>query len=360
MLESNIARGQGLETSSAATGLLEIGFFQQAVHESITSSNNATQKQKWKAFLESSIVSANSTLANATKNTELVLDRLSIGSAIIRLFNETRNETYIPTLKALQQSVVNQKRNANGGLWYFDNQLNLTAYRNLSYLDGMYSYAPFAILSREFDYASDTNYLNEAAAWKQVSLLRSITERDDGLSVHGYDPTKNHTWAQGKDGASPVVWSRSQAWYTLGIVNSIELLETQYSDLIYNFKDLYHDLVVAQLDASDRSLAIEGNYGVWQVVDRPGATFDGKSNFIEASSSLMTAYSLLRGARMGWLEHEPLRLRAQLAGVGIFNDIKQRYLLDNQNSTLSLNGTSSVASLSGNVDYEYYITRPTR
>lgn len=378
MIDSNIARGQGIAASNASTGFIELGLFQQALYESISFTNDTDRKEDWKSFLETSINSANLTLSNVTKNTELPLDRLSIGTAILRLYNETRNETYVPTIKALQFSTMYQKKNANGGLWYYDNQLNLTAYRNLSYLDGMFSYAPFAILSTNLDFSSDTNIFTEAAAWKQLSILRTITEREDGLFVHGYDPTKNltvHAWAQGKDGASPVVWARALAWYTLGVVNSIDLLESMYSDLIHNFKDLYHDLVIAQLDAVDRSLAFGGTYGVWQVVDRPGESFNGHENFIEASSSLMTVYSLLKGARMGWLEYEPLRLRAEIAGMGIFQSIKQKYLIANANSTLSLNGTSSVATLSGNVDYEvslselgtkilltrrqYYVTRPT-
>lgn len=354
MLESNIDRGQGIAASNASTGQIELGLFQQALHESIGFTNNTDEKQKWQSLLETSITSANLSLSNATKNTELPLDRLSIGTAMLRLYDATKNEALIPTIKALQLSAINQKRNTNGGLWYYDNPLNQSAYHNLSYLDGMFSYAPFVILSTKLDFASDTNNLNEAAAWNQLSILRSITEREDGLFVHGYDPTKNHTWAQTSEkGASPVVWGRALAWYTLGVVNSIELLETQYSDLISNFKTLYRDLISAQLRAADRSLAIEGQYGVWQIVDRPGATFNGHANFIEASSSLMTAYSLLKGARLGWLEDDAsLKLRAQIAGVGIFNDMKQRYMIVNDNSTLSLNGTSSVSTLSGNVDYE--------
>ncbi|PPJ54288.1 hypothetical protein CBER1_06561 [Cercospora berteroae] len=356
MLESNIARRQGLEATNAATGQLELGFFQQALRESIAATNDPSRKQRWQEILETSIMSANESLSNATKNTEIVLDRLSIGTAMIQLYNETKDESMIPTIRALQQSVIDQKRNENGGLWYYDNQANLSAYHNLSYLDGMFSYAPFVVLSQEFNFTEDATNFCEEAALQQLRILRSICEREDGLYVHGYDPTKDHAWAKNsKNGASPIVWSRSQAWYTLGVVNTISLTEKSNSTVAQTFKDYYHDLIIAQLDASDK--AVEGGgYGVWQVVDRPNESVSG--NFVEASSSLMTAYSMLKGARSGWLEYEPLRQRAETTGLGLFQAIR-RYYVTEENGNLNLNGTSSVASLSGNVDYEYYVTRPT-
>ncbi|KAF2215294.1 glycoside hydrolase family 105 protein [Cercospora zeae-maydis SCOH1-5] len=357
MLESNIARRQGLEASNASTGQIELGLFQQALRESIAATCDSSQKQRWQEILTTSVVSANGTLSNATRNTELPLDRLSIGTAMIQLYNETKDETMIPTIRALQQSVIEQKRNSNGGLWYYDNPLNQSAYHNLSYLDGMFSYAPFAILSQEFNFTEDSTNFGEEAALKQLRILRSICEREDGLYVHGYDPTKDHAWAKSSaKGSSPIVWARAQAWYTLGVVNAVSLTESSNSTAAQTFKDYYHDLIVAQLDASDKALE-RGGYGVWQVVDRPNESATG--NFIEASSTLMTAYSMLKGARLGWLEYAPLRQRAETTGLGLFQALKSHYLSDAEDGSLNLNGTSSVASLSGNVDYDYYVTRPT-
>ncbi|CAK1364550.1 Unsaturated rhamnogalacturonyl hydrolase [Cercospora beticola] len=356
MLESNIARRQGLEASNASTGQIELGLFQQALREGIAVTSDSSQRRRWQEILESSVTSANGTLSNTTRDTELPLDRLSIGSAMIQLYNETKDETMIPTIRALQQSVIDQKRNENGGLWYYDNQANISAYHNLSYLDGMFSYAPFVILSQEFNFTEDATNFSEEAALQQLRILRGICEREDGLYVHGYDPTKDHAWAKdSENGASPIVWSRAQAWYTLGIANTIALTETSHSTAAQTFKDYYHDLIVAQLDASDKAVE-SGGYGVWQVVDRPNEIVSG--NFVEASSSLMTAYSMLKGARLGWLEYEPLRQRAETTGLGLFQAIR-RYYVTEEDGNLNLNGTSSVASLSGNVDYEYYVSRPT-
>lgn len=349
MLESNIVRGDGIENSGASTGFIELGIFQQALRESIAYTNDTARKKTWKGYLQNSTLSTIASLSNATADAGLPLDRLSIGTAMIHQYESTKDETYLPAIKALQDSVVQQPRNENGGLWYYQNRNNLTAYHNLSYADGMFSYPPFAILSANH---SERASFGSEAALKQIQILYDICKDDYGLVVHGYDASEDHAWANKETGASPAVWGRALSWYTLGIVNSLDLLQHDRSSSVFHaLKSLYTSLVRAQLTASDRSLQIEGSYGVWQIVDRPGATFGGHENFVEASASCMTAYNLLRGARLGWIEDEDVKQRAVLAGVGIFQNVIYEFVIQNGNGTLSLNGTSSVASLSGDVDF---------
>ncbi|KAF7188921.1 Unsaturated rhamnogalacturonyl hydrolase YteR [Pseudocercospora fuligena] len=359
MLESNIGRGQGLEAGSGSLGLIELGIFQQALRESIAHSNDTAQRQKWSTILDTSTSSAVGNLANATQDTEYPLDRLSVGTAMILQYQQFKNDSYLPTIKILQDSVFHQPENANGGLWYYNNVNNISAYHNLSYLDGMFSYAPFAILSQATNATSGVELLSASGTLDQLQILHNITKREDGLLVHGYDASKDHAWADLVTGASPVVWGRALSWYTLGVVNSLEfLLHHSSSAAVKHIRTLFNELIRAQLIASDRSLQIEGSYGVWQVVDRPGVTFNGTKNFIEASATIMTAYSFLKGARLGLLDHE-LKLRAQTIGVGMFQTARQRFLIENSNGTLSYNGTSVVCTLSGDVNYSYYVTRPT-
>lgn len=363
MLESNIGRGQGLKAGNGSLGLIELGIFQEALRESIAYTTNETQKQRWSGFLETSVSSEIENLSNATRNTEFPLDRLSVGTSMI-LQHDSKStgneEKYLPAIKALQESVLQQPQNANGGLWYYNNVKNISAYHNLSYLDGMVSYAPFAILSESLHLTATSSsssnsdkklLLTAHGALKQLDILRKITKHPDGLSVHGYDASKNHSWANPVSGASPIVWGRALSWYTLGILNALTTFlhpeSSSHGSVFGEIKSLFNSLILAQLTASDHSLAKTGSYGVWQVVDQPGA----EKNFIEASASAMTAYSLLRGARSGFLGQD-LRSRAQVAGLGIFGSLQERFLIENSNGTLSYNGTSVVCTLSGNVDYE--------
>jgi rhamnogalacturonyl hydrolase YesR len=129
---------------------------------------------------------------------------------------------------------------------------------------------------------------------------------------------------------------------------------------------LFQNVMHAQVRAAERSKTVTGRPGVWQVVDRPGEA----RNFVEASSSFMTVYTLLRSTRLNLLGD--MNATAQYSrdrncssnvvsiATEIYESVSTQYLIQYTNGSLSLNGTSSVASLSPQtVSYEYYVSRPT-
>lgn len=320
--------------------------------ESIEANSNATEQAEWSTYLQKSLSGAVPLLPNATANAGLPLDRFSIGTALAI----AGNDSYAPTIKSLQDSVALQPRNADNSLWYYNNRANLSAYHNLSYADGMYSYPSFAIVS-SFENSTDCeddSKVGAAAALEQVKLIYDVCKRSDGLVVHGYDASKAHSWADPESGASPLVWGRALGWFTIGVLRSLSLL-SQESRAFGGLKEIFNEVVRAQIDASERSVNVTGSYGVWQVVDQPGE----KGNFIEASASAMTVYALLKGARTDLIEDQAFREKAVNTGLGIYQTLISDFFIENGNGTLSYNGTSSVASLSGDVNFEYYTTRPT-
>lgn len=356
MVDSTIERGQGLLGSTASTGQIEIGIFQQALRESIAATEDPAQKQRWEKYLQESVQSTVDPLLNASVDVGFPLDRLSIGTGLIHQYEAYGDAALLPTIEALRESAQHQFSNANLGLWYYANPANLTYYHNLSYLDGMYSYPPFTLLSA-LDVPESTRDDGSAvsAILEQLTILQRICKRPSGLLVHGYDASKAHAWADPLTGASPEVWARSLAWYTLGILQSLEILslatkaKSEYSGGLHK---LFVEITEAQIEAAERSLQTTGLYGVWQVVDRPGE--DG--NFVEASASCMTAFWLLRGARSEIWASADLTRRARAMGMGIYDHVVRAFLIENQNGTLSLNGTSAVATLSvEDVDYEVSI-----
>lgn len=364
LIDSTISRGEGCSLASASTNFIELGIFQQALRESIMLTDDLKQKQRWSECLQQGLLTSASALANASTDVGYPLDRLSIGTNMIHHISSNDEGELISAIKALQHSVVLQRRNVNDGLWYYDNLNNLTYYRNLSYLDGMYSYAPFATLStltadvklQPSEEAASS--LDLQAVWKQLQILVSICQRPSGLLVHGYDAIKAHTWANPVTGASPIVWCRAQAWFTLGVLESLEALHhyclhwpgsmrSSTRLVLDEMKALFNHIILAQVEASEQSFYKTGTYGVWQVVDQPGKT----QNFIEASSSSMTVYSLLKGAHSGLLDPKLAEHAGYTAKV-MYRYVQDHFLIQNNNGTLSFNGTSSVASLSGDVDYE--------
>ena len=325
------------------------------MRESIAATNNTADKQQWTTYLHNSVASAIPLFTNVTASVGLPLDRFSIGTEMIHQYAETGDGALASAISALQDSLAEQPRNENGGLWYYDNRNNITAYRNLSYTDGMYSYPSFAILSNAANQTHNSDILGPAAVQKQLETLAVICDDGTGLLVHGYDALKEHAWANLETGASPSVWGRSLAWYTLGVLNTVEALSSLPSSSMTleakiahsNIKLLFNNLLRAQLIALERGLQINGKYFVWQVVDLPGASINGSENFVETSASLMTAYSLLRSVRLDILQDTQLRDRAIKAGIGLWDNIFETRFNRGENGTLDLGGTSSIASLSG-------------
>ncbi|KAK5123764.1 hypothetical protein LTR85_002400 [Meristemomyces frigidus] len=372
MLESTIARGQGIYNTAAPTSLIELGIFQQALLETIRDAANSTQRTEWEAYLVRSTTSAISPLSNATADASLPLDRLSIGTALIHEYKSSQISDLIPAIHALTESVLLQQRNANGGLWYYANPTNISYYHNLSYLDGMFSSAPFAVIAAAttnvttlHDAVGDANPFGRAAALEQLQLLYGICKQPSGLLVHGYDASITHNWSDPITGASPIVWGRSLAWYTLGVGNTLELLRSRRARLENTagsdcsearIGSIFTNITSAQIAVSEDGLQNTGQYGVWQVVDHPGES----GNFIEASASCMTVYSLLRAIRLHLIEDPAMRSRAKTAALGIYRTVLGTFVTEAINGTLSLSGTSSVASLAGeSIDYDYYVSRPT-
>lgn len=297
---------------------------------------------------------------NSTRDAGLPLDRFSLGAAMVA----SQNVSFLPTIEALNASLELQPRNENGGLWYYNNLQNLTAYQNLSYLDGMYSFAPYITIQASLSNHSSQPLAALEMALEQIQILHDICVRPSGLLVHGYDALKAHNWANQTSGASPEVWGRSLAWYSLGMLNTLEIAARsptlKGSETFETLRSLFQETMLAQIQAAEHSKAMTNRPGVWQVVDRPGDA----GNFVEASSSFMTVYNLLRGARLHLFSDSKdghnCTNSAQSIADDIYTTVSQQYLITYANGTLSLNGTSSVASLSPqNVSYDYYVSRPT-
>jgi rhamnogalacturonyl hydrolase YesR len=150
------------------------------------------------------------------------MDRLSSGNALLTLAssNTTRNASFGAAAEALRQSIDLNRRNQLGGLWYY-------VYPNWSYLDGMFSLAPYYTLYTKT--GSPEGSLRNSPPLDdmlfQIDLLWERTRHEDtGLLVHGYDASLTAVWADPVTGASPHVWGRSLGWYVMALVDTLELL----------------------------------------------------------------------------------------------------------------------------------------
>ena len=242
----------------------------------------------------------------------------------------------------------------------------------------MYGFAPFATL---YGHTYHDPHLNLTSAYHQLQLIHTHCRHNaTGLLVHGYDASRRAPWADPVTGASPVVWGRSLAWYTVGLVDALEIasaataaassnpttVSARRSLVVHRMRTLFHQLAVAEIAALRHSVRETGRAGVWQVVDMPGRA----DNFVEASATALLTYALAKGIRLGFFlldeeeekkEDDDVADEIQSATYArprkgsknalhilraTYDDLVAHFVVPTHNNTLNFTGTSTIASLS--------------
>lgn len=337
MAQSIMSRQQGILSSQKdVSALLQAGFVQKALHALRMQHAEPSLRTAIDAYTTSSLDSTVAVLSNATQDTHYPLDRLSNGNGLLQAWQKTGAAKYKAGVEALRKSVDLQRRNAEGGLWYY-------VYPYWSYLDGMYSYAPFMTAYTE---AFSSSSCELDAIVLQLDLLwQHCFHNETGLLVHGYDARRKAVWANKVTGASPHVWGRSLGWYCMALVDMLELLPATASESRAYVTTRFQQLMAAVTRAADDKTG-----AWWQILDEPGR----EGNYIESSASSMFVYSLLKGLRLGALS------AACQVSAGVYEKTANRayeyiaktFVVDNGNGTLGWNGTVGVCSLNSTADYE--------
>ncbi|KAI0012051.1 Six-hairpin glycosidase-like protein [Xylariaceae sp. FL0662B] len=358
MATSIMSRSQGIMTGNGGSSeLLQAGVTQKALSALIEQYADDAITPDIRAYVERSAASVVPFVSNATKDAlSYPLDRLSNGNALLGLTldgknrSSTTSRSFAAAAEGLRRSIDLNRRNPEGGLWYF-------TYPQWSYLDGMYSLAPFYTIYATTTASSSSSHRSAnttAGALDdtvyQLELLRDHTrDAATGLLAHGYDASRTASWADPATGASPHVWGRSLGWYAMALVDTLAVLAApEFCGYRERLLGMFRDLAAAVVAAADPPTG-----AWWQVMDLPGRA----GNYIESSGSAMFAYALLKGARLGYLEG------AQAASAAAAGSRAHAYLTDafvvrEANGTLGYNGTVSVCSLNSTASYEYYIGQP--
>ncbi|CAN8098801.1 unnamed protein product [Discula destructiva] len=351
MAESLISRSDGIMNESSASIPLQAGFTQKAFAALLRQHPNQSHVRD---YLLRSVDSVLPYFANVTTDVSLYpLDRLSNGNAMVSLSQSggpsSQTATYQTGAKTLRSSIDAQPRNSYGGLWYF-------TYPEWSYLDGMYSFAPFLTLYTLSEGAGSgvNGTLNTTAlddVQYQLDLLwQHCRNTSSGLLVHGYDDSRTAVWANPVTGASPIVWGRSLGWYFMALADTLEILSAVSGAHTYENQvlDKFQSLAAAVIQAVD---PYTGAW--WQVVDQPGR----EGNYIESSVSAMFTYTLFKGLRLGYLPTNETRLVRDIADKA-YEYLTDTFVVQEEDGILGWNGTVSVCSLNSTATYEYYVGQP--
>ncbi|KAK8116159.1 glycoside hydrolase family 105 protein [Apiospora sp. TS-2023a] len=348
MAQSIMGRGQGIMTGKGGSSEpLQAGFTQKAFTAILEKYPLDPLANQFRDYVYQSAASVAPFMLNATHDAlAYPLDRLSNGNALLSLSETSgtdEKDMFSSAAAALRQSIDLNRRNAEGGLWYF-------TYPNWSYLDGMYSLAPFYALYT----AGGSNDPKARKALEEIRFQIDLLYQHNyiassGLLVHGYDDSKTAVWANRITGASPYVWGRSLGWLIMALVDTVELLPKSACKERDDLLQKYNNLARALIRAVDPATG-----GWWQVMNEPGRA----KNYIESSGSAMFSAALLKGARLGYLMDDRLAVEATVVGVRAHGYLTNTFVTQNKEGLLDYSGTVSVCSLNSTASYEYYVGQP--
>jgi len=243
----------------------------------------ATGDEKWNQYIKDNgkwLVKEDGSVAN-WEGAEHNIDKVSFGKSLRILRDLTGDERYGEGVKKAYGFLDDYPRTETGNFWHKD------IYPNQVWLDGLYMAMPF--------YARCLTETGEDK-WDDIldqfqSAHRLLWDQKKGLYIHGCDVSRKADWADPDTGRSPAVWLRAEAWFLMALADTYELAKG-HTDRAEELTELLQRTVDGLLPYQDESSNM-----FLQVVDMPKLP----GNYPETSGSAMTAYALMKGARLGML-----------------------------------------------------------
>ncbi len=267
-------------------------------------------------------------------------DQITGGLQLITLFQATKEVKYRKAIELLRRQITWQPRTKSGGFWHKHK------YPYQMWLDCMYM---FNVFYAEYCHHFNTPQYFDDVALQFILLDKHAKNPQTGLLYHGWDESKNQLWANPLTGQSPEVWSRSMGWYTMALVEIVEIFPKNHPKRPQLLKIL-KNLAVALSNYQD------AESGTWyQIMDKA----NWKGNYMEASGSAMFVYALSKGVRLGFLDKKYLAV----AQKG-FDGILKNFIDIDSKGFIHIHKSCSGAGLGGTPyragDFDYYINEPIR
>ncbi|MBO4451640.1 MAG: glycoside hydrolase family 88 protein [Bacteroidaceae bacterium] len=265
------------------------------------------------------------------------LDNIRTGHFLARMYQQNPEQKNLTAIKTLMQQLENQPRTKADQVYW-----HKAIYAYQVWLDGIFMGLPFrcltapitekAGLGNRMPLETDIriqNIYNDAVNQLLTTYERTL-DPITGLNRHAYDETRNTFWADRETGCSQHCWARAQGWFSMALIEILDVLPKSYTR-----RNEVITLLQKDLDAVIKWQDQES--GVWyQVMDAPGR----EGNYLESTASCMFAYTLLKAYRRGYLD-----ARYRDAGIKAYKGILRHFIRINADQTISLTQCCSVAGL---------------
>lgn len=267
---------------------------------------------------------------------EYNIDNINSGKVLFGLYEKTGDIRYKKAIDILYEQLKNHPRTNSGNFWH------KKIYPYQIWLDGLYMVQPF--------YIKYENLFNDRENYEDIfnqfiNTRKFLRDNEKELYYHGYDESRQEAWANKQTGVSPCFWGRAMGWYVMALIDVLEEVPKELLDKYKEIKHIFIEAIDGLLKYQDKET------NMWfQVIDQSKR----EGNYPETSGTLMIAYALLKGSRLGFL---PKEYREH--GKNAFEGTIAKYMITKDGKTL-LGGICSVAGL-GNTpyrdgSYEYYLS----
>ena len=210
------------------------------------------------------------------------IDNINSGKVLLRLYQRTGEPKYKIALDVLAGQLKDHPRTSEGAFWH------KKRYPSQLWLDGVYMGMPFLA---EYSVAMGNDQGLEEAVQEVLITHKRLKDPSTGLYFHAWDEARVQKWANPDTGLSRHIWGRGVGWYAMALVDMMDIIPAERSDLRDPIIDIINELAAALIVHQD-------NTGTWfQVMDMPGEP----GNYREASSSSMFVYFLAKAAHQGIL-----------------------------------------------------------
>ena len=262
---------------------------------------------------------------------EYNLDNIRTGHFVTRMYQQWPEAKNLLAMKTMMKQLQNQPRTIADKVYW-----HKAIYAYQVWLDGIFMGLPFRCLTapitttaKEAKKGAVNKIYDDAVNQLKITYERTL-DKKTGLNRHAYDETRKTFWADKESGLSQHCWGRAQGWYSMALIEVLDVLPENYAR-----RQEVIDLLQKDLDAILKWQ--DKKTGLWyQVMDSPKR----QGNYLESTCSSMFAYVLLKAWNKGYLG-----TKYRDAGVKAYQGIIDNFIRVNADKTISLTQCCSVAGL---------------
>ena len=288
------------------------------------------------------------------------LDQIRTGHFVARMYQLYPEAKNLKAIQTLMKQLSKQPRTVVDKVFW-----HKAVYSYQVWLDGIFMGLPFhTMTARDLLKPKQAKKIYDDAV-NQISVTyRRTFDPKTGLNRHAWDETTEMFWADKETGLSQHCWGRAQGWYTMALIELLDVLPEDYAR-----RSEVLDLLQKDLDAIIKWQDKDSGLW-WQVMDSPGR----EGNYLESTCSSMFAYVLLKAFNKGYLGE-----KYRDAGIKAYKGIISNFIRVNADKTISLTKCCEVAGLGPGVSakvlkaapkvkenkrrdgsFAYYISEPIR